>query len=280
MTTLAPVLKTADVSNSFRRRLSFAANDIVDGLGRWRLWSALAWEDIRSTYRRSLFGILWITLSFAAFIFVKLLIFIPIMADVDYGYYSAYLMIGFFVWQFMATEVNSAPMVFVNAEGWIKNDPLPLSVYVFQAIARSLFNLLLSSLVVVVVLIYLQRPVTSTALLIIPALALYILNAIWIRLLLGVICARYRDLMHLVQTIMRIMFFMTPIFWLPEQMGGLMKVLWWNPFAHFIWIFRTPLLDGDPALASWAFTGAVTIVGWTIAFAVFALYRRRVVFWF
>jgi lipopolysaccharide transport system permease protein len=108
----------------------------------------------------------------------------------------------------------------------------------------------------------------------------FLINAVWVKLFLGVICTRFRDLTHLVNTVMRVMFFLTPIIWLPEQLGErVMQFLWWNPFAHFIWIFRTPILDGDPAVESWIYVGVVTVVGWVLALTAFSLFRKRIVFW-
>lgn len=276
-------------------RASAALADMANGLARWRLWLALAWEDIRTSYKRSVFGVMWITLSFAMFVGVKLAIFIPIFKGVDPGEFSAYLAIGFFVWQFLSMTVTTAPQVFTSSENWIKNDPLPLSLYVYRAITRHMFSFALTAIVVAAALAILtatghadpppgEEPkwgVTWTAWLVIPATAAFVLNALWVKLFFGVVCTRYRDIGHLIQAVMRVMFFLSPIFWMPQQMGEqVMAILWWNPLAHFIWILRTPLMYGDPAIESWIFVGVVTLVGWCLAFAAFALYRRRIVFWF
>jgi lipopolysaccharide transport system permease protein len=189
-------------------------------------------------------------------------------------------LLGFFVWQFMYSIVGAAPTVFTASENWIKNDALPLSVYVYKLIARNLFNFLFTAAVVVIVMAFLRPSLDWRVVLIVPALLAYLLNAVWVTILLGVICTRFRDVSHLTQTVMRVMFFLTPVFWLPEQMGDLMKFLWWNPFSHFLWIFRSPIIDHDPALASWAYVGVLTVVGWSITLVVFAAFRRRIVFWF
>ena len=254
--------------------------DIARGVGFWSLWSALAWEDIKTTYRRSIFGVAWVTLSFLAFIFVKILIFTPFMGGDNAEYFTVYLTLGFLIWQFITQLVISAPVVFLQAESWIKNDPLPFSLFVFQSMSRATFNFLLTCIVAVIVLVWYQWPVTPMALMAIPATISTLFNAIWVYLLLGVICTRHRDFSHLVQTVMRFMFFLTPIFWLPEALGPLMEYLWWNPFAHFIWIFRSPILDGDIAMVSWIYVGYVTLIGWTVTLFVFTRYRQRIVYWF
>ena len=45
--------------------LDVTQRDAVSALAAWRLWTMLAWEDIRQRYRRSVLGPLWITLSMA-----------------------------------------------------------------------------------------------------------------------------------------------------------------------------------------------------------------------
>ena len=261
-------------------KASLAGADLIGGLMRWRLWSALAMEDLKQTYRRSLIGVAWVSLSFTVFVLVKILIFGSMVRGREIEYFGAYLLLGFFVWQFLSQIVTSAPNVFTSAEGWIRNDPLELSTFVYQTVYRSLFDLALTGVVAAAFFFYFGQGVSLIALLAIPALFAFVVNAIWVKILLGVICTRFRDLGHLVHTIMRVMMFLSPIVWLPEQLGEqVMQYLWWNPFAHFIWIFRTPILDGDPAVESWIYVGVITVLGWASAFIAFALFRRRIVFW-
>ena len=177
-------------------------------------------------------------------------------------------------------QIQGGPTIFTSAEAFIKNDSLPLSIHVYRNITRCLFNLGLTSIVAVFVFFFYGQSLKPTALLAFPALALMLINAVWVQILIGIICTRHRDFAHLLQTVMRFMFFLTPIFWLPEQMGGLMKVLWWNPFYHFIEILRAPLLDGDMVQTSWLFVSIVTVLGSISTLVVFALTRRRIVFWF
>ena len=258
-----------------------AIRELVSSAQRWRLWTAFAWEDVRTTYRRSLIGVLWISLSFTIFVAVKILIFSMFMNRVENDYYSAYLVLGFFSWQFMAQIVNAGPNVFTSNEHWLRNDPIELPLFVFQKVTRSLFDLALTGAVVIAALFIFGLGASLWSLLAIPALLLYLLNAIWVILLLGVICTRYRDVAHLISTAMRVMFFLTPIIWLPQQLTEqVSEILWWNPFAHFMWILRTPILDQAPAIESWVFVLVLTVVGWISALSAFAMSRKRIMFWF
>lgn len=271
----------AQVRAQNRASLGGALRDIALAMARWRLWTAFAVEDLRQTYRRSLLGVLWITVGFAIFVGVKLFIFGAMMDRFDDAYFSAYLMIGFYVWFFMSNSVSSGTAVFVRSEGWIRNDPIELPVFVFENVTRTAFDLFMTGIVVVAGLLFLGIGGSLYSFMVAPAVLILLINAVWVNLLLGVICTRFRDLAHLVSAVIRVMFFLTPIFWFPEQLPEeAMAVLYWNPFAHFMWILRTPIIDQQFATDSWIFVGVVTVVGWTLAVTAYAFARRRLVFWF
>lgn len=258
---------------------TLALTDLISGLVMWRIWVALSWQDFRMTYRRTLFGVMWVTLTFAVFIFIKIAIFSQFLGNNDSKYFNIYLASGFFIFQMIVTSLNSSPSCFVASAAWIKNDSLPLSLHVYRQVAREFYSFMFTGVSLVGIFAYLQYPLGPHAYLSIFAVILFFLNVTWIKLFLGVIGTRFRDVNQLVQTAMRPMFFLCPIFWTTEQMGGLMKYLWWNPIYHFMEIFRNPLIDQAVTIESWYFVGVVTIVGWITAIATFTFFRHRIAFW-
>jgi lipopolysaccharide transport system permease protein len=116
-------------------------------------------------------------------------------------------------------------------------------------------------------------------LLIVPGMALWICDALALTLLLGGLCARFRDINPIVNSLMQIAFFITPVIWKPEQLGADQKYLPLNPLYNMIEIVRAPLL-GDPiSLWTWAgailFSAAICGVSWVF----FVKARGRVAFW-
>ena len=53
-------------------------------------------------------------------------------------------------------------------------------------------------------------------------------------LLLGTFCARFRDILPIVSSVMQIAFFVTPVIWKPEQLGKGQALLWLNPFFDLL----------------------------------------------
>ena len=253
--------------------------DIWQGLKLWRIWKALSWQEFSAAYRRSYIGILWVLASFAGFVFVKLIIFSSLITSEDGKAYNVYLTLGLYVWIYLLLVVNSAPATFTGAQGWIRSEALPLSLYVFKNILRELYNLSLTFLVVIAAMFYIGFVPAMTSAYALLAVVFYIINAVWIKTLLGIMGARFRDIGHFVNAITLPMMFLTPIFWLPEQMPELMKYLWWNPFFHYIEIFRAPILTGSFPVESWIFVMGLFGIGWAATIALFAHFHKRIVFW-
>ena len=281
---MSKAFETAEAESGLMKRQNSNSNysaleDIWRGLCMIGIWLLLSWKDFENSYRRTAFGVLWVIVSFAFFAGVKILIFSNISSAETGDYYSLYIMTGFWVWMFLMQTVPSAPLTFVNVQGWIKSEPLPYSLYVYQSVMREYYNFLLTGLVVAVGVFYFGDVTKINYLGLACALCFLAVNAFALKLLFGVVGARIRDLAHLVRAIMLPLMFLTPIFWQPKQMGDLMAYLWWNPFYHYIEIIRGPITDGVIPLESWQFTGVsfglLLIAGYTV----FGVSKRRIIYW-
>jgi len=276
--TAPPVRQVNATLNAFQ--FGKALKDLWQGLTLWRIWLNLSWQEFKGTYRRSIFGVAWVILSFAAFVFIKLIIFSGLIETGDAKRYNAYLVVGLYIWFYLVLVINAAPHSFTTAQGWIKSEPLPYSLYIYKNVMRELYNFLLTAIVVVAAFFYIKYPVSYKIVYAIPAVLFYVVNAVWLKLLLGIIGARFRDIIHLVSAATLPLMFMTPIFWYPEQLPGLMRYLWWNPLYHFLEIARAPIVDGTIPIESWVFCLCVFGIGTISSLLAFARLRQRIIFWF
>ena len=117
------------------------------------------------------------------------------------------------------------------------------------------------------------------ALLAVPAVALLCLNGIWAGLLLGLLSARFRDVPQIVANAMQVAFFLTPILWKPDLLPGRAFVVTYNPFFYAVELVRAPLMGTTPPLESWLAALVATLLGASVALAVFVRYRRRIAYW-
>ena len=252
--------------------------DFREGIARWPLWTALAWDDIRNTYRRTAIGVAWYSRSFAFLVGAKLVIFGQINPE-SFAQFAVYLAVGFLAWELLAAIVMEGCTVFTGAANWISGVKLPFSVYIFRSLTRISIQLTCRLIPVVTLFVLLQQDLTWGALSALPALGLIAFAGFFVQLLLGTMCVRHRDIQHLVSNGIRVLFFLSPVVWTMDQLGRIGYWLWYNPFYHLIEIIRSPILDGAFPAQSWlyvlVFTGLIAPLGiWA-----FAATRRQIPFW-
>lgn len=259
-------------------QLRRATHDIVRGACAAHIWRSLGWQDIRLHYRRSILGPFWLTISMGLLVGMLSALY-GVMFKVDVVRYTPFLALGFIVWTFISGVIADASRVFINAQSIITQTNLPLSVHVYRVVWRNFIILGHNALIFPVVAVLLPPPPSWTGLLAAPGLVLLYMNGIWTGLLLGLVSARFRDVPPIVESILRILFFITPVIWMPEFLPERIALLDWNPFFHFLEVVRAPLLGQPPALRSWLMVLGVTVGGSLLTFLMYVRYRRRLAYW-
>ena len=76
----------------------------------------------------------------------------------------------------------------------------------------------------------------------IPGLLVYILNALWIAMVVSLLSARFRDLPQIIGALLQIAFYVTPIIFRPDALNRFSFIVEWNPLAYLIDVVRGPLI--------------------------------------
>ncbi|MBR0655098.1 ABC transporter permease [Plastoroseomonas arctica] len=269
-------LYQVDAANPQRRQRAIA--DVVMGMARWRLAVALAWLDIRNRYRGSVLGPFWLTLSTGVML-LGIGITYSALFRLTLVEYLPHLAVSLVVWNFISQMVTEATTSFVQSEAIIRQMPLPYTIHALRCMLR---NALIGAhnlpLIALVFLVCGTWPGWEV-LLVIPGLMLIAINGFALALLLGMVCARFRDIGPIVGSIMQLFFFLTPIIWKPQLLGEWAALLPLNPFYSILETVRGPLIDGGGALIAWVAAFAYTIINVVLAAAFLVRFRSRVAFW-
>ena len=247
---------------------------------RLSLVAILGLHDIRGRYRRSAIGPCWLTISMGAMIASIGTVFGQIF-NTPMEEYLPFLAAGIILWAFITGTINEGCTGFIDAEGMIKQLPIPLFVHILRLLWRNLLILAHNILILPLVLLVMGKGIGFEALLAIPGLLLVALCLSWVALLFAMLCARYRDLAQIVASVLQVAFYLTPIIWmpslLPDRMGATFLQL--NPFFHLLELIRAPLLGVVPSFTSWLVVLVIAVVGWGFTLLVFSRLRYRVVYW-
>ncbi len=252
--------------------------DWWEGTRRTDIWWTLAWFDIVLRYRRSMLGPLWLTLSMGLMIGGMGPLYSSLFS-IELAKFFPFLALGIIFWSFFSSMVSDACNAFINSANYLKQGYFPISLFVWRSMSRNLIVFAHQIVLYIPVALWAGISLSSSALLVLPALLLMLINAHALGLLLGLICTRFRDVAQIVTSVMQMLMFLTPVFWLPESLPDRAKYILWNPFAQMLELLRAPLMGTVAQSFNW-----YGIVGWTVFSVVasallFARYRRRVVYW-
>jgi len=198
-----------------------------------------------------------------------------------------YLLVGFIIWGFISGCIIEGSEVFVANEGLIKHLPSPISIHVYRLVWRQTLFFLHNLVVYVVMLFVFPQHLHWTDLSAVVAFLLLMVNAVWVALLIGIVSTRFRDLPPVTQSVVQLMFFLTPIVWIYDDLLNspnpttAERARWAevNPVLHFIEIIRRPMLGQDQLWHSWFIVLAITVAGWALTLLVMRRYRGRVSYW-
>jgi len=260
--------------------VSVAVSDVRRALGQASLAGTLGWQDVKQRYRRSRLGPFWLTISMAVLITTIGLVFGAIFQS-PMSEFLPFLALGIVLWTYTASVINEGCVEFVNAEGVIKQLPLPWFLHIMRVIWRNAIILAHNAVIVPILFLVFLKPIGPVALLAIPGLMLATLSLAWMALLAAIVCTRYRDLAQIVASVLQIAFYVTPIIWMPSLLSGRASTLFLNsnPFYHLLEVVRAPLLGYAPSLLNWGACLAMAVAGWTFTIWLFGLYRNRMSYW-
>jgi len=252
--------------------------DIVAGLGAWRIWTTWSWVDVRQRYRRSKIGPFWMTINLGVTIAGMSYVFGSIF-HTDLSTYVPYVAVGMIVWFLLSSVINESGTIFETNKEIIHQVSLPLTIHPLRMISRIFITFMHHMLIYVLVAIIFKIPPSLETLLFFPALILVLLNCLWVSLLLGILCVRFRDIPMIVTNFMFLLFLATPVFWRPEVVKDRQFIVDFNPLYHFIEIVRQPLLSSAPSVLTWSVVLSITIVGWLATLATFPTLKKKVPYW-
>ncbi|MFC0284437.1 ABC transporter permease [Camelimonas abortus] len=253
--------------------------DARQGLAAWHVWSLLAITDIRQRYKRSRVGPFWITLSMAAFVGGIGVVYSTLFKQ-EIGTYLPYLATNYVIWTLLQGIVTDATTVFINSGVYLRQEAMSKTLFAMRLIARNMIMLAHNIIIIPVVYILMGFTPGWATLLAIPGLILVLLAAYPVVMLIGMVSTRFRDMPVIIQNILQIAFFLTPVMWRVDQLGAAAPfVVGFNPFAIFLRVVSEPLQGRIPSLWTWGVAVLMIIILYAITAPLFARLRARIVYW-
>ena len=238
----------------------------------------LGWFDFETRFRRAFFGPLWITFQLAMWIASLALILHGAFRE-EFAQYIVYVGVGFFFWEFISSILVEGPGHFTSRSQLLKNVPMSLSYLTIRRVSY-LFSRSLFQIPVPVVLVVAFGGVSSPAMLLLlfPLVILLACLSYAGLVLFGLVGAFYRDAGFLNASVVRFLFFTSPIIWRGDE--GVRKVISdFNPISYFLEIGRAPFEGVYPSLTAWLVVGSLSLGGLVVSLWLQSVFRNRLIYW-
>jgi ABC-type polysaccharide/polyol phosphate export permease len=245
---------------------------------------ALVWHrsvsEVKARYKRTLIGPFWTSLSMAIFVVSFGLIGSRLWGN-EVAHYMPFFCAGYLTWILISTIIGESKAIFTQNREILLSTPVPMHVFVFELVIRNYVVFLHHLVVYVLVLAFFSYNPGWGVLLMIPGAMIIFVASVAFSMIWGIACTRYQDLGQLSQSILQIIFFVTPIMWPIDRLTGT-AAQWlvdYNPMYHFVEMMRAPMLGKVPSTYSYIFTLTCCVVLILFAMHLFRRFRHRIVFW-
>lgn len=251
-------------------RASFAST--VRGVLRYReLVRNLVLRDLRVKYRGSILGVAWSLMNPIVLVGASTLAFKYILR-IGPERYPFFVLIGVLAWSFFTNSANMSTRSIIDGAGLLKSVRFPRSVLPLATVLFNLAQYLLAMTVFMPVMLIAYGVPLSLPMLAFPAiLVLQVVFTIGVALLLSAATVFFRDIRHLVEVLLSVLFWTTPVVYsLGQAAEPLRPWLQLSPMSPFVVGYHQVLYEGAwPSQQVWLLAIGYAVASLVIGASVF-----------
>ncbi len=231
------------------------------------LIQTLVVRDLKARYRGSILGFFWsflnplLLLMMYTFVFSKVL---PGSHPPEMQPFALFMFCGILPWTWFSSSLLESSNTLIAGGNLIKKVLFPAEVLPIVTVLANMVHFFLGLVILVVFLVYYQRPIEGLQLLWFPVIVLVqLVLTTGLALLLSAMTVHVRDLKDLLSTLVQFWFFATPTIY-PMQMIP-QDMRWWlnlNPMTHIMISYQEVLFyPGPHGHWKWLMALAVASIG-------------------
>lgn len=251
------------------------------------LLATLTSRELKARYRGSVLGFLWSLanplLLLAVYTFVFSVVFQSRVPGIEP--YALFVVCGLFPWVWLNTSALEGSMSLIANSGLIRKAVFPAELLPMVTVLSNFVHLLFALPIVAVALFagwLLQYPVGGPGAVMLPAvLLLHLPMVAGIALGAAALTVHFKDVRDILQNLLTLMFFLTPILYPLESIRPY-PVIWWlvrlNPFTPFTLAYQEVLFRGrTPEPDLWLQMALVSLFAWAAGAGLFERLRETLV---
>jgi ABC-type polysaccharide/polyol phosphate export permease len=251
---------------------------VISSLYSYReLLKNLVLKDLKLKYRGSVFGFLWSLANPLLMVVVYAVAFTFILRVRAQGFVF-YLMLGQLAWTFFASSALMSTGAIVDNGGLVKSVRFPRAILPIGTVLFNLAQFILTASVIVPFMMLWYRVGPSAPLMVFPVvLALQTAFTIGLALILATATAFFRDVRHLLEIALAVLFWTTPIIYrLSDVPEGLRLLILLSPMSPFVVAYQTMFFNQQwPAATVWLVASTYALAVFVVGAMLFVAFEDR-----
>lgn len=195
-------------------------------------------KEIRGKYKHSFLGVIWSFLYPLLQLAVYAIIFPLILRDTQENY-VVFLCVALIPWTFFTTVVNQSTGVIIANGNILKKVYFPRIILPISVVASAAINFIISTVIILLFILFSGMGFSKYLIFYPIILIIQFILSLGISFIVSSITVYLRDLEHLINIALMMLFYATPIAYssnsIPEAFKNIMNL---NPMAHIIEAYR------------------------------------------
>ncbi len=241
--------------------------------GRRELVGLLVRRELRARYKGSSLGVVWSLVKPLVQLLVYYLAIGQILgASRLIPSFAIFVFIGLTAWTLSTEIINSGTRSIIDNAGLVRKVSVPAEVFPLAGIGGALVNLAIQLLVLLAVMLAVgEFPYSWRILWVLPSLTLIVVFSSAVAFLLAALNVYFRDIQHLVEVVLIVAFWVSPIVYSYQfvstlPIGAWLQVYLLNPITlavlgmqQGLWVAGRDLPESAPQNLDWMILIAIAI---------------------
>jgi ABC-type polysaccharide/polyol phosphate export permease len=242
------------------------------------LIQSLVARDLKARYRGSVLGFFWSFVNPLLLLLVYTFVFTVVMPGArgaGLEPFALFMFCGILPWTWFSSSLLESSSVLISGGNLIKKVLFPAEVLPIVTVLAGLAHFAFGLPILIGFLLYYRTPVVPADLLWFPIIVLVqLLLTTGLALMVSALTVHFRDVRDLLQNLLTLWFFATPIIYplerVPERIRRYLEL---NPFTHLAVAYQDVLFRPGPFTA-WPRLLAVAVLSVLVLFAGYFVFDR------
>jgi len=217
-----------------------------------RLLRRMAERDLRQRYVGSTLGFAWAAINPLLFVGIYAAIFTFVFGgrlspEAPTAQYALYVVSGLLPWVAFSEVANRSVQTMVEHRNLVKYVVFPIQILPLTSLYATAFSQVIGLAALLALAATVRSGLDVNVLLLLPILALQLVFLAGVAWLLGAIGAVFRDVKEVLQIVLTVGMFLTPIFYVESLLPPALRLLIaLNPLTHLVRLYRDALMGTGP----------------------------------